>query len=118
MCEGGCLFETVIQAAARLHETAGNPGLQLFEHRVLEARTQLGEEPVVAQRDGIRRLLEAFGDGLALSKAYPGSEGFRNTPTLVNVAHKAAWFHDGRLGTNLNDVTREMITETYMMNMA
>lgn len=61
---------------------------------------------------------KGFGDGLALSKAYPGSEGFHNTPTLVNVAHKAAWFHDGRLGTNLNDVTREMITETYMMNMA
>ncbi len=60
---------------------------------------------------------KGFGDGLALSKAYPGSEGFRNTPTLINVAHKAAWFHDGRLGTNLNDVTREMITETYMMNM-
>jgi cytochrome c peroxidase len=60
---------------------------------------------------------KGFGDGLALSKAYPGSEGFRNSPTLINVAHKAAWFHDGRLGTNLNDVTREMITETYMMNM-
>ncbi len=60
---------------------------------------------------------KGFGDGLALSKAYPGSDGFRNTPTLINVAHKTAWFHDGRLGTNLNDVTREMITETYMMNM-
>ena len=60
---------------------------------------------------------KGFSDGLALSKAYPGSEGFRNTPTLINTAYKAAWFHDGRLGTNLNDVTREMITETYMMNM-
>ncbi|NKB59797.1 MAG: photosynthetic protein synthase I [Alphaproteobacteria bacterium] len=60
---------------------------------------------------------KGFGDGLALSKAYPGSDGFRNTPTLINTAHKAAWFHDGRLGTNLNDVTREMITETYVMNM-
>jgi cytochrome c peroxidase len=60
---------------------------------------------------------KGFGDGLALSKAYPGSEGFRNTPSLINTGHKAAWFHDGRLGTNLNDVTREMITETYMMNM-
>ena len=58
-----------------------------------------------------------FSDGLALSKAYPGSDGFRNTPTLINTALKAAWFHDGRLGTNLNDVTREMITETYLMNM-
>jgi len=60
---------------------------------------------------------KGFGDGLALSKAYPGSDGFRNTPTLINTAKKAAWFHDGRLGTNLNDVTREMITETYIMNM-
>ncbi len=60
---------------------------------------------------------KGFSDGLALSKAYPGSDGFRNTPTLINTAQKAAWFHDGRLGTNLNDVTREMITETYMMNM-
>ncbi|MCH7930790.1 MAG: photosynthetic protein synthase I [Proteobacteria bacterium] len=60
---------------------------------------------------------KGFADGLALSKAYPGSEGFRNTPTLINTAHKSAWFHDGRLGTNLNDVTREMITESYLMNM-
>ncbi|MCP4383108.1 MAG: c-type cytochrome [Hyphomicrobiales bacterium] len=60
---------------------------------------------------------KGFGDGLALSKAYPGSDGFRNTPTLINSAQKAAWFHDGRIGTNLNDVTRESITETYSMNM-
>jgi cytochrome c peroxidase len=60
---------------------------------------------------------KGFADGLPLSKAYPGSLGFRNTPTLINAAKKASWFHDGRLGTNLNDVTREMITETYLMNM-
>lgn len=60
---------------------------------------------------------KGFADGLALAKAYPGSDGFRNTPTLINTAHKAAWFHDGRLGTNLNDVTRESLTEDYNMNM-
>ena len=60
---------------------------------------------------------KGFADGLELSKAYPGSDGFRNTPTLINTAQRAAWFHDGRLGTNLNDVTRESITETYNMNM-
>lgn len=60
---------------------------------------------------------KGFTDGLALSKAYPGSNGFRNTPTLINTAKKAAWFHDGRLGTNLNDVTRESLTEDYSMNM-
>jgi len=60
---------------------------------------------------------KGFSDGLALSKAYPGSDGFRNTPTLINTAKRAAWFHDGRLGTNLNDVTRESLTEDYSMNM-
>lgn len=60
---------------------------------------------------------KGFADGLALSKAYPGSNGFRNTPTLINAAHKDAWFHDGRIGTDLDDVTREVITETYLMNM-
>ncbi len=58
-----------------------------------------------------------FSDGLALSEAYAGSLHFRNTPTLINTAHRDAWMHDGRLGTNLNDVTREMLTETYLMNM-
>ena len=58
-----------------------------------------------------------FADGKALSDAYPSLLGFRNTPTLINVAHKKIWFHDGRLGTNLNDVTRDQITETFWMNM-
>ncbi len=60
---------------------------------------------------------KGFADGLPLSKAYPGSEGFRNSPTLINTAAKNIWHHDGRQGTNLNDVTREMITETWLMNM-
>ena len=58
-----------------------------------------------------------FADNLALSLAYPGSKGFRNVPTLINTATADNWFHDGRIGTNLNDVTRESITEDYMMNM-
>ena len=60
---------------------------------------------------------KAFTDGQALSTAYADTEHFRNVPTLANVGHRAAWFHDGRLGTNLNDVTRESLTETYFMNM-
>jgi len=60
---------------------------------------------------------KGYSDDLPLARAYPGSLGFRNTPTLVNTAYKAAWFLDGRLGTNLNDVTRESITEDYSMNM-
>ncbi len=60
---------------------------------------------------------KAFTDGKALSAAYTGAAHFRNTPTLANVGRRAAWMHDGRLGTNLNDVVRGMITETYLMNM-
>lgn len=60
---------------------------------------------------------KAFTDGLALSSAYTGAGHFRNSPTLANTGYRAAWMHDGRLGTNLNDVAREMITETYLMNM-
>ena len=52
-----------------------------------------------------------------MSAAYSGAGHFRNTPTLANVGFRDAWMHDGRLGTNLNDVAREMITETYLMNM-
>ncbi|MEM9578244.1 MAG: cytochrome c peroxidase [Pseudomonadota bacterium] len=60
---------------------------------------------------------KAFTDGEALSAAYSGAAHFRNAPTLANVGYREAWMHDGRLGTNLNDVAREMITETYLMNM-
>lgn len=60
---------------------------------------------------------KAFTDGKALSDAYTGGAHFRNAPTLANVGYRAAWLHDGKLGTNLNDVAREMITETHMMNM-
>ena len=60
---------------------------------------------------------KAFTDGKPLSDAYSGAGHFRNTPTLANVGFRDAWMHDGRIGTNLNDVAREMITETYLMNM-
>lgn len=60
---------------------------------------------------------KAFSDGKPLSDAYTGALHFRNAPTLANVGFRDAWMHDGRLGTNLNDVAREMITETYLMNM-
>ncbi len=58
-----------------------------------------------------------FGHPDALAPGYPGNKHFRNSPTLINTSYKKQWFHDGRLATNLNDVTREMITEDYLMNM-
>ena len=39
---------------------------------------------------------KGFADGLPLAKAYPGTDGFRNTPTLINAAHKAACGELGR----------------------
>ncbi|MCW8883626.1 MAG: c-type cytochrome [Motiliproteus sp.] len=58
-----------------------------------------------------------YGHPDALAPGYPGNKHFRNSPTLINTAYKKVWLHDGRLGTNLNDVTREMLTEDYSMNM-
>ncbi len=53
----------------------------------------------------------------ALSPGYPGNGHFRNSASLINTAHKNVWNWDGRIGTNLNDMTREMLTEDYIMNM-
>lgn len=53
----------------------------------------------------------------ALGPAYTGSKGFRNVPSLINTTYKEVWFHDGRIGTNLNDVVRENLTEDWLMNM-
>ena len=60
---------------------------------------------------------EGWSQNQPLSDGYPGNGHFRNSPSVVNAVHKKSWFHDGRIGTNLNDVTRENITETYIMNM-
>ena len=60
---------------------------------------------------------QGYANDQELSPGYPGNGHFRNTPTIINAVHKKSWFHDGRIGTNLNDVTREMLTEDYIMNM-
>jgi len=60
---------------------------------------------------------KGYADGMALSAGYPGNKHFRNSPTVINAVHKNRWNWDGRIGTNLNDVTRGMITEDYIMNM-
>lgn len=62
-----------------------------------------------------------YGSKEALSPGYPGNGHFRNAPSVINSAAKKKlghpWMWDGRLGTSLNDVTREMLTEDYIMNM-
>ncbi len=64
---------------------------------------------------------EGFTKHVALGIAYPGSDHFRNAPTLVNTAYKKQlgipWHWDGRIGTSLNDMTRDQITDTYVLNM-
>ena len=71
---------------------------------------------------GFTRQVDKNGKPMALSDAYPGTRHFRNTPTLINVIYKAdfaqtGWGWDGHMGANLNDVVRDQITETMMMNM-
>lgn len=58
----------------------------------------------------------------ALSDAYPGTSHFRNAPTLINTSHKAGfanvgWGWAGHIGADLNDVVRDMLTESAVMNM-
>lgn len=63
-----------------------------------------------------------WGDGAPLSLAYPRTDYFRNAPTLLNTVYKAmfadvGWGWDGRMGANLNDVIRDRITETTILNL-
>ena len=96
--------------SAEVNQARALLGKRLFFDSRLSGDTQLSCASCHQPENG-------YSDGLALGRAYPGSLHFRNTPTLINAALREAWMHDGRLGTNLNDVTREMLTETYLMNM-
>jgi cytochrome c peroxidase len=96
--------------SAEVNQARALLGKRLFFDSRLSGDTQLSCASCHQPENG-------FSDGLALGRAYPGSLHFRNTPTLINAALRESWMHDGRLGTNLNDVTREMLTETYLMNM-
>lgn len=58
-----------------------------------------------------------FTDGEALSKGYPGSLYFRNTPTVVN-SHQARYLYwDGRLpASDLETLVRDHISEAHFLN--
>ena len=71
---------------------------------------------------GFTRQVDKNGNPMALSDAYPGTRHFRNSPTLINTMYKAdfpavGWGWDGHMGANLNDVVRNEITETMMLNL-
>jgi cytochrome c peroxidase len=61
---------------------------------------------------------QGWTDGQPLGKAYPASEGFRNTPTIVNSGFRKRFMWDGRLdGSDMGTLVRDMITEAHTMNM-
>lgn len=58
-----------------------------------------------------------FTTSMPLSEAYPGSKHWRNTPTMLNVVYKGKTYGwDGRLD-DLDDMLRDMITDSMNMNM-
>lgn len=61
---------------------------------------------------------KGWADGLPLSRAYPGSEYFRNAKTVLNAVHAKVLYWDGRLSTNpFQTHVRDHLTETHFMNM-
>lgn len=71
---------------------------------------------------GFTRQKDNSDNPISLSDAYPGTRYFRNAPTLINTAYKekfkdVGWGWDGRMGANLEDVMRDQIVESVIMNM-
>ncbi len=59
----------------------------------------------------------AFVDQRQFSRGYPGTEYFRNTPTLLNVSRRRFIYWDGRLsGSDLPTVVRDHLAEGHFMN--
>lgn len=129
---GGALLATALGLGVALGAQAGNyPDLgPVPQLGIDKAKAELGKRLFFDRRisgdaaiacSTCHKPENGFAHPNALSPGYPGNGNFRNAPTLINTAVKAklkmAWFHDGRIGTNLNDVTRESITEDYIMNM-
>lgn len=60
---------------------------------------------------------QGWADGRPLSRAYPGSDYFRNAPGLLNVVFRQRLMWDGRLdGADLPTAVRDMVTEAHFMN--
>ena len=55
-----------------------------------------------------------WADGQALSRGYPGSKYFRNTPTVLNAVHGTLLYWDGRLpASDVPTVVRDHISEAH-----
>jgi cytochrome c peroxidase len=61
---------------------------------------------------------KAFTDGRALSKGYPSTQYFRNTPMLLNTVYQSRLYWDGRMdGNDMPTLIRDHITEAHFMSM-
>jgi cytochrome c peroxidase len=59
---------------------------------------------------------KGWGDGQALSRGYPASEYFRNSPSILNTRHRGRFMWDGRLdGSDPATLVRDMVTEAHTM---
>lgn len=59
---------------------------------------------------------KAWTDRLKLSKGYPGSLYFRNTPSIINIANARYAYWDGRLpASDLPTLVRDHISEAHFM---
>ncbi len=59
---------------------------------------------------------KGWADGMPLSKGYPGSLYFRNTPTVLNAVHGQYMYWDGRLpASDLPTLIRDHISEAHFM---
>lgn len=62
--------------------------------------------------------VQAWGDSKPLAAAYPGSLGYRNSKSVLNVAYARLLFWDGRMGgDDLPSQVRDQITESHNMNL-
>lgn len=106
--------ESVLQPPAELPQVADEVekialGRYLFFDRRLSANNSLACATC-------HRPEHAFSDGQQLSRGYPSTKLFRNTPSLVNAGYRSDYFWDGRIG-DLPSVVRDHITEAHFMAM-
>ncbi len=104
------LAPLVLPESTRAASSCQSLGERLFYDRRLSGSSVLS---CASCHDPAR----AFTDGQQLSDAYPGSEGFRNTPSLYGVAGRNRWMWDGSVIGALEEAVLAMLDSPIVMNM-